>query len=135
MKVKDADLWDKVSKTVTPLNSKEKKSWMSRVRRFFSFDCILPSKLDLHGMTLQQAYDATYSFLLEHSGLGTPKVIVITGKGKGGEGKLKKEFPFWLEKKELAEKIDRFEYAPYQKGGDGAVIIYLKRRKNVRNGN
>ena len=40
---------------------------------------------------------------------------------------LKKEFPLWLEKKEIRDKISHTEIPPEHKGGAGAVIIYLKR--------
>lgn len=49
-----------------------------------------PRKLDLHGLTLQQAYAETKQFLN-----ATPhnRIIVITGRS----GEIAKEFPHWVE--------------------------------------
>lgn len=47
--------------------------------------------IDLHGMTLQQAYHATVSFITAHKDLGTRHVLVICGKGE----KISKEIVHW----------------------------------------
>lgn len=47
--------------------------------------------LDLHGMTLQRAYQETIGFLTAHRDLGTRKVLVICGKGD----KISREIVHW----------------------------------------
>ena len=126
MKSDDEAIWKAYIKTVSPLKKKSLPKVRS-VRRFFLFTPFLPPRLDLHGLTLQQAYEAFIDFFDLHVKEKTRKIVVVTGKGPNGKGSLKKEFPLWLEKKEIRDKISHTEIPPEHKGGAGAVIIYLKR--------
>ncbi len=127
MKLEDEALWEAYTKTVTPLKKKNLPR-LRPIRHFFLFPTLLPPRLDLHGLTLQEAYEAFIDFFHLHIKANTRKIIVVTGKGHAGQGLLRKEFPLWLEKKEIKDKISRTEVPPEHKGGSGAVIIYLKRK-------
>jgi DNA-nicking Smr family endonuclease len=62
-------------------------------------------------------------------------ILIISGKGRRlsvtdgwkGVGKLKKKIPDWLTSVSLAGKILWFDYAPPEKGGEGAFLVYLKK--------
>src|SRR3954462_15957900 len=54
-------------------------------------DTALKIKLDSHGMTIQQAFNAVRMFVEEHSVEGSKYLVVITGKS----GKIAEEFPDW----------------------------------------
>ena len=62
-------------------------------------------------------------------------VLIITGKGKRrgveegwkGDGVLKKLLPDWLNSISLSKYIVWFDIAPKDLGGEGALIIYIKK--------
>ena len=88
-----------------------------------------PATLDLHGFTLEEAFHSFKSFLLKHSQLHTKKIRIITGKGLLGNGQIKRELPLWLERKDIAPLVLKTETPPLNKGGNGALIIYLRKEK------
>ena len=63
--------------------------------------------------------------------------LIITGKGKRlsvsdgwkGDGKLKKNVPIWLSSTYLSKYILWFDIASPEKGGNGALFVYLKKAK------
>ena len=63
--------------------------------------------------------------------------MIITGKGKNfsindglkNEGKLKKSVPIWLSSTYLSKYILWFDVATPDKGGSGALFVYLKKTK------
>lgn len=139
MKQEDLDIWKEVIKSVTPLKEKGRVSLFQRLfRRSFlkRKPAPLSTFLDLHRFTLQEGFDAFKEFIEEHAELGTQRIIVITGKGQEGKGVLRKEFPLWATRNGIKEKILKVEQAPSHLGGDGAFLVYLKRKKSyVSNGN
>ena len=52
--------------------------------------------LDLHGRTAQVAHAALDGFLLRAAAEGVRCVEVITGRGQGEGGVIKREFPHWM---------------------------------------
>ena len=96
------------------------------------------ARLDLHGMTLNEAHPELISFLLSSSARGDRLALVITGKGKerdtGGPipartGALRNQLPVWLRQAPLAAIVSDFGQALPRDGGAGAYYIYLKRRR------
>ena len=79
----DSDLWERYinrdPKWMAPLRSPRA---VSRARI-----------LDLHGMTLHQAWKSMLDFIAEHHANGTKEVIVICGTG----GSIARELPLWCE--------------------------------------
>ena len=65
-------------------------------------------------------------------------LLIITGKGRRlgvsegwrGEGKLKENVPHWLSSVYLSKYVLWFDKATSDKGGDGALMVYLKKSKN-----
>ena len=88
--------------------------------------------LDLHGKTEVQAYEIIKNFI-KNSYLNELKsIIIITGKGTNGHGKLKLKTPFWLRSEELSKFLVGFENMPNNKGGDGALFVKLKNKNKYK---
>lgn len=91
----------------------------------------IEGRVDLHGMTQQQAHSLLLSFLIRaHSG-GVRYVLVITGKGSstGGEGVLRRAVPGWLATPAFRALVSSHDHAARNHGGAGALYIRLRRRK------
>jgi DNA-nicking Smr family endonuclease len=88
----------------------------------------IDGRLDLHGLTQAEAHGALLRFLHTAQTRGARLVMVITGKGRGGEGGvLKRQVPLWLALPEFRALIVGFDEAHQRHGGDGA--LYLRLRK------
>lgn len=93
-------------------------------------------KIDLHGMTLDQAHPALTRFILRSHAEGRRLVLVITGKGKSKRddgpipvrlGVLKHQVPQWLSMSPLSSAVLQVAEAHLRHGGTGAYYVYLKR--------
>ncbi|MDX2074263.1 MAG: Smr/MutS family protein [Alphaproteobacteria bacterium] len=89
----------------------------------------LSTTLDLHGLTLEQAHRRLVVFIEAHVKNGSRELLVITGKGKGGEGALMHEVPRWLTLSDMKAHISMVSKAKPQQGGEGALIVRLRRKK------
>jgi DNA-nicking Smr family endonuclease len=88
----------------------------------------IDGRLDLHGLTQAEAHDALLAFLHTAQTRGARLVMVITGKGRGGEGGvLKRQVPLWLALPEFRAMVVGFDDAHQRHGGEGA--LYLRLRK------
>ncbi len=85
------------------------------------------ARLDLHGMSREQAHLALTSFIGIRQGAGNRCVLVVTGKGKGI---LKGDVPRWLCEGRLKELVLSFSAAQKRDGGDGALYVLLRRQRN-----
>ena len=93
------------------------------------------SKIDLHGLTVDQAYQK----LIEYFSVNYKKQnlfhIVVTGLGNktNGEefftGKIRKQFPFWLDTEKFQFMIKSYSPCKIQHGGLGAFYIKLKSKE------
>jgi len=94
----------------------------------------LEAKLDLHGMTLAAAERAVAAFLTESSERGRRVVLIVTGKGlrlDGGRvlgGRIRAEFPGWLDRADNRARIAGVRAAHPRHGGSGAFYVLLRRR-------
>lgn len=91
-------------------------------------------RIDLHGMTLDQAHPALMQFIYNAFDDGKRLVLVITGKGDmqaqpGQRGVLRRYVPQWLRLPPLGAKILEIRPAHIRHGGDGAFYVYLKRTR------
>ncbi len=86
-------------------------------------------KIDLHGMTVNQAYKAFQHFIRDCIRKEYKCVIVVTGKGskEKGTGKIRREFPHWIEAKEIAPFIHAFSEPSRNRGR--YVLILRKAHK------
>lgn len=86
------------------------------------------SSFDLHGHTQQSAWQALPAFLAREQAKGAQCVIVITGKGRSGEGVLRRNFLLWLELPEAHQYVSGYAPAHARHGGSGAWYVFLRRR-------
>lgn len=89
----------------------------------------IEARIDLHGMTQDEAHRALSEFLRDSFSAGRRTVLAITGKGAGGEGVLRSAVPKWLNEASNREMIRGFNHAAPKHGGAGALYILLKRQK------
>lgn len=94
-------------------------------------------KIDLHGMTLNQAHPALTRFILDSQSQGRRLVLVITGKGKSArddgpipvpKGIIRRQAQFWLNAPPLDRAVLQVAPAHIRHGGDGAFYVYLRKR-------
>jgi DNA-nicking Smr family endonuclease len=87
-------------------------------------------RLDLHGMTQEDAHAALDRFVRQCWKDGRRMLLVITGKGSGGEGVLRRGVPRWLASGEHAARILKVEAAQPRHGGGGAFYVFLRRQRD-----
>ncbi|MBY0510703.1 MAG: Smr/MutS family protein [Rhodospirillaceae bacterium] len=99
-------------------------------RRFQRGDMAVNGRIDLHGLTLDQAHGALTAFIRGAHARGARCVVVVTGKGKGGSiGKIRNETPYWLNQAPLRPLILAVSEARHRDGGAGALYVLLKRKR------
>ena len=90
----------------------------------------IQSKLDLHGYKLQDAENNFYNFVIKCHEKGNRNLLIITGKGQDGEGKIRKSLHTWINKNELSKLVIFYTHASPKDGGYGAY--YVRLRKNFK---
>ncbi|WP_374763161.1 Smr/MutS family protein [Yunchengibacter salinarum] len=121
-------------------------------RRLTRGDMAVDRVVDLHGHTQTDAHDRLRQALMAAVAAGEKTLVVITGKGgrryrQSGAvsaayrrradfdthgGVLKRLVPEWLAAPELAPYVDRYATASQNHGGDGALYVLLRRRREPR---
>ncbi|MEQ8166439.1 MAG: Smr/MutS family protein [Alphaproteobacteria bacterium] len=90
----------------------------------------IEDEIDLHGLSRAEAAPRLADFLAESEGRGLRLVLVITGRGRLGEGGvLRRELPGWLGQAPNRRRVLAFVPARPQHGGDGAFYVLLRRRR------
>jgi DNA-nicking Smr family endonuclease len=100
----------------------------------------IDARIDLHGLTQNEAYAALLRFLEQAHADGGRIALVVTGKGgKGGgggshdrageRGVLRRQVPIWLELPAFRALVVGFDNAHAGHGGDGALYVRLRRRR------
>jgi DNA-nicking Smr family endonuclease len=95
------------------------------------------AKLDLHGMTLGAAERAVAHFIADSSARDRRVVLIVTGKGlrlDGGRmfgGRIRAEFPGWLDRAENRARVAGVRTAHPRHGGSGAFYVLLRRRSSA----
>ena len=93
------------------------------------------ARIDLHGMTQQAAHRTLRTWLISAHKSGHRLVLVITGKGKRGEGDerergvLRRQVPHWLGLPEFRTLVVGFEEAHIGHGGEGALYVRVRRAR------
>ena len=90
----------------------------------------IEARLDLHGMTAAQAERQLSRFIGQAVSAEKRCVLVITGKGANNNGVLKRLVPMWLKSPPLGARILALSQAIPADGGDGALYVMLRRRRN-----
>lgn len=89
--------------------------------------------LDLHGFTVEGAYQQLLRFIAMVQGTHSRIVLVITGKGRAPQsGILRAQLPRWLEIPPLREQVSGFCHAGDSHGGEGAWYIKIRKRMAPR---
>ncbi|MFC0386475.1 Smr/MutS family protein [Muricoccus vinaceus] len=83
--------------------------------------------LDLHGRRAEEAHGATMAFLRAAHADGLRCVAIVTGKGAGEGGVLRRELPHWLNLPSLRPLI--LGAAHPHRANTGAVHLLLRRRR------
>ena len=86
--------------------------------------------IDLHGYRLHNAKIVLQKYILNAYEKNIRNILIITGKGYNNKGILKKEVPLWLKDQNLMSLLVNFEIAPKEFGGDGALLVKIKNKKN-----
>jgi DNA-nicking Smr family endonuclease len=84
--------------------------------------------LDLHGLSVKEALRATAEFVEASSRARLSPVRIVYGKGlgsPGGQGVLREVIPRWCEK-EGRRWVESFRREVDSKGGDGAILLFLR---------
>jgi DNA-nicking Smr family endonuclease len=101
----------------------------------------IDARLDLHGMTQQEAHAALLRFLHRAQASGVKTALVVTGKGlrkssndaernaENRPGVLKRQVPMWLALPEFRPFVVGFDDAHVGHGGEGALYVRLRRGK------
>ena len=131
--ISDAEkkLWDEYTKNPKDLFDKElDKIILYQAERY---------RFDLHGLTLQEANTKVRELIIYCQENNFKEILLITGKGLHSNtdqntyvskqlSKLKFSVPEYIKsQKELSDKIIGIEQANVEDGGDGAIIIRLKK--------
>lgn len=119
------------ARSLPPLSGIEKRMVKEVARGQRAID----ARIDLHGMRQAEAHAALVGFIHRAHAGGAKLVLVITGKGGGldafGEerGVLKRLVPHWLADPVLRRMIIGFESAGRGHGGEGALYVRIRRRR------
>ena len=91
------------------------------------------ARLDLHGMTQDQAHKALIKFIEGSQEEGRRCVIVITGRGRVSEGGgvLRREVPGWLNSPRVRPIVLAISLATPRDGGPGAMYVLLRRLRQL----
>ena len=89
----------------------------------------IEGRVDLHGMTQDEAYSLLLTFLHRAHAGGIRYVLIITGKGSssGGDGILRRAVPAWLSTPAFRHLVSSHDHAARNHGGSGALYIRLRR--------
>ncbi|MGI9414111.1 MAG: Smr/MutS family protein [Hyphomicrobiales bacterium] len=139
-------------KTVRPANDPPRKApeltGLDRrsAQRLARGKASIEARIDLHGMTQENARIALRNFLIRSRTEGVRLVLVITGKGRSPysshtlhgyqqvdiperEGVLRRALPRWLDEYEFRTHISGYQPAHPRHGGGGAFYIRLRKAK------
>lgn len=127
---KDKKDWQEFLENKSPIPDKDQKYQINRSTQKFRFD--------LHGFTLDEANDKVKEIIKSCSENGYREILLITGKGlhsnqenvyKSSElSKLRFSVPEFISTNpEISKLVSSIDNAPKMYGGEGALIIRLKK--------
>ncbi|HEY1750006.1 MAG TPA: Smr/MutS family protein [Caulobacteraceae bacterium] len=97
-------------------------------RRLTRGSDVIAARIDLHGLTHDAARAALTAFVARAVEAGWRSVLVITGKGVGGDGVLRRRVPDWLAEPPIRQHVAGASEAHRRHGGEGALYVALKRK-------
>ncbi len=98
-------------------------------RRIAKGKVAIEARIDLHGMTQDEAHFLLMSFIIRAAQRHLRTVLVITGKGRSpkSEGALKRAVPMWLAQPGFASHVSGYADAAQSHGGEGALYVRLRK--------
>ena len=124
----------KSSENKKPVNlSNENKTLgvnRSNIKKMRAGNLNINSKLDLHGYKIKEAEIVFTNFIKDNYYTNKRNLLVISGKGNQGKGKIKQSIPIWLNNSPLLEMVYIYSSAALKDGGDGAFYICLRKTYN-----
>ena len=133
----DKKIWKLFTQNLTNIYDKDEHSINASALTNVS------KKIDLHGLTLDEANIQVKKFINTSFQNNLEKILVITGKGIRSKAKndpyksismsiLKNSVPDFINNdKQLSSKILKIRSADIKDGGDGAFYIFLKHKKKL----
>lgn len=88
----------------------------------------IEGRVDLHGMTQEEAYALLLSFLQRAYANGVRYVLIITGKGSSSGGILRRQVPAWLSTPPFRMLVSSHDVSARHHGGDGALYVRLRKK-------
>ena len=122
-KIADEKVWEDLKAGVLSQKNTPLRDIPKRLHVVRPIPQELSNILDLHGQTVQQAFDTTLNFLSRHHRAKTKEVLIITGRGTTGQGLIKNEFDGWLNN----PKIQKYVRTSAWQNRGGAIKITLKK--------
>ena len=122
--IPDENLWEQVKATLKPVKKRVKRDLPKRLCVVRTGSKPQQRILDLHGLTVQEAFETSQKFIRQARRAGLKEVTIITGRGTTGKALIKNEFEGWLENPKLSPHIRTHQW---QNRG-GAVKIALKKK-------
>ena len=107
----DWENWIEQSQSGAPITIPKYESTVAKSKR-----------IDLHGMTVNDAYNAVCEFIEQHMQCNTPNIVIVTGKS----GQIRDEFIGWLGK---IKAVVRYHAIVDTRGGVGSYRLYLNLTK------
>jgi DNA-nicking Smr family endonuclease len=102
----------------------DRRTWLKLRRGHYPID----GRLDMHGLTQDQAHARLATFLAGAASRGSRCVLVITGRGLRHGGTLRTMTPRWLDEGHLRPIVLAYAEARLEHGGEGALYVLLRRR-------
>jgi DNA-nicking Smr family endonuclease len=88
------------------------------------------AQIDLHGLSQHMAHSRLRHFLEQAQQHDFRIVLVITGKGRGGDGVLRQLVPRWLDEPAFSNLAGSWREAHIGHGGEGALYIRIRRKRS-----
>ena len=133
---KDSDQTDWENFLKNPSDIFDKENSQKENKKFFT-----KYKFDFHGYSIDDANKKVEELISKSFEEGIKELLIITGKGTHSNkeqdvytsreySKLQNTLPEFIKNnRELSSKIHKIKQAPQELGGDGALIIKLKKIK------
>ena len=84
----------------------------------------------MHGYRVNEAEKVFFSFLVRCLNSSIRNILIITGKGNDGNGKIKQNLPIWLNDPKVSQFVYVYSFASKKDGGEGAYYVRLRNTKN-----
>jgi DNA-nicking Smr family endonuclease len=110
------------SSVVHPLERKREKSLRQG-------EIDIEAKLDLHGKTQVEAFEALWAFVARKTREGKRHLLIVTGKGNGSTGTLRRNLKDWLAQLPEAPLMLALREAAPKHGGEGAFYLVMRKKR------